>query len=39
MDEKTLQPHAGYDDFVNALNGAIADIAAIGAAERRLAAE
>ncbi|MFT5625524.1 MAG: N-formylglutamate amidohydrolase [Lentimonas sp.] len=39
MDEKTLQPHAGYDDFVVALNGAIADIAAIGWSDRRLAAE
>jgi N-formylglutamate amidohydrolase len=39
MDEKTLQPHAGYGDFVAALNGAIADIAAIGRSERRLAAE
>jgi N-formylglutamate amidohydrolase len=39
MDEKTLQPHAGYDDFATALNGAIAEIAAIGAVERRLAAE
>ncbi len=39
MDEKTMTPHAGYDDFVTALNGAIADIAAIGASERRLAAE
>ena len=39
MDEKTLQPHAGYDDFVATLNGAIADIAAIGWSDRRLAAE
>jgi N-formylglutamate amidohydrolase len=39
MDEKTLQPHAGFDDFVGALNGAIADVAAIGRSDRRLAAE
>jgi len=39
MDEKTLQPHDGYTDFVSALSGAIADIAAIGRADRRLAAE
>lgn len=39
MDEQTLQPHAGYDDFVAALNVAIADIAGIGRSERRVAAE
>lgn len=39
MDEKSLKPHDGYDDFVTALNGAIAEIAAIGRSERRLAAE
>ncbi|MBB5721074.1 N-formylglutamate amidohydrolase [Loktanella ponticola] len=39
MDEKTLQPHDGYADFVSAMNGAIADIAAIGRADRRMAAE
>ena len=39
MDEKTLKPHAGYADFVTALNGAIADVAAIGRSERRVAAE
>ena len=39
MDEKSLKPHAGYDDFVTALNGAIADVALIGKSDRRLAAE
>lgn len=39
MDEATLQPHAGHADFVAALNVAIADIAAIGRSDRRLAAE
>ena len=39
MDEKTLKPHEGYDDFITALNGAIADVALIGKSDRRLAAE
>lgn len=39
MDEKTLEPHAGYAEFVAALNGAIAEIAQVGQSEQRLAAE
>lgn len=40
MNERTLEPRPDFDDFARALNGAIAEIAAIGRpAKERLAAE
>lgn len=39
MDERRIEPHAGFDDFRALLRGVIAEIAAIGRQELPLAAE